>query len=348
MKEKKELINYSGSQCVLKILKKVRMHETISEEEFKNCFHTNMFFLNFYSEVFGISYSDIKDALCKANTKDDISGNKVLNKLHDGFYIAANQIDALNLKIDALKNIHISAIQKDVLLHLPEKTEIDFEIHVTIDAFNGGFQYKNGLAYSLLTDMVNSDSFIPTIKHEMHHCGVEFWSLKDALRQIILSKKLTISIAVHFLEDLLREGLAIYFFNRDDYDKSSITYTNLDEDYKRVLDTYYNNINKLFMNSNRLLKMCFDEKQDISSCKNLYYKLTVDENARHPIGHYIGLKMVETMFKVFTEQEIMLCIKELEHFLPMYNQAAAKTNQFIFDNQILSEISKLFNNRGID
>lgn len=61
-----------------------------------------------------------------------------------------------------------------------------------------------------------------------------------------------------------------------------------------------------------------------------------------PAEHYLGARMMQTMEQIHPRSLIMGCAQNLHEFLPLYNDAANKTGEFVFDTQLIQQFVHLW------
>ncbi|OJF77429.1 MAG: hypothetical protein BKP49_00075 [Treponema sp. CETP13] len=339
-------IESHGVKVLLDLLEDIKNGKTFSDDEITDCFSQNDFFINYYCSWASITREKLLLCIRSVNKTALFSENAVLQRLHNGFMYAANHADELRNKMQILDTIDFNKITKNVVSYLPLHTDLECTIHYTLDSFNGAFQYKNGIGFSLIMFKdLSKEYIIQTLSHELHHLGFKYWAEKDAIRKVLLNENSGRSIAVSYVQDLCMEGLACYYFTPVNQLSDDIK-NHLPEEYLNSYNTrlkeLQNNELQFFNDSEELLKQALDDSPDLKSCKDLLWQNTIDENGIEPAGHYIGYRMAQEICNVYEKSNLINCITDLSLFLLLYNRAVSKTPQKAFNQKIIERFSALW------
>lgn len=329
-------IDLDGAQVLLLLLNRVQKGDIPTDSELQSVLATNKFFADFYCQWEGVSPESLIETICRFNQSEWKPSVSVLSALDRGFQRAVEENDLLQIKLNFLKAVDTSAIVDYVLNHLPHDTPLQSTIHVTIDGFNGGFQYQGEMGLSLLSDVINSARFESGVVHELHHVGFMYWAEHDPIRQTVLNERSGRAVAVRHVQNLLSEGLAIFYCSPYQIrDETTGTFGTKLANYRREES-------HLFVQAESVLATSLNPHADFSSCLRAFEVMNIDPDGILPMAHYLGTRMVEVMSQFHPKERIVECIRSLSGFLPMYNQAAQKTNAFIYNPSIVDQFSQIW------
>lgn len=337
-------IDVHGAEDLLRFLNRVYQENNISDSEKRSVLATNKFFVDYYCQWDGVTQDNLGAAMCHFAEPEWNPSIRVLTALSQGFQQAVKEFEFVKSKLDYLKNVETTTLTDRVTPHLPEDTPLQSTVHITIDNFNGGFQYKGEMGLSVLMDITNPERFATFIAHELHHVGFSLWAERDLIRQTILREQSGRAVAVRHVQNLLSEGLAIFYcspFQIEENEISEISGAKGDK-YQAKLARYRREERTLFAQSENVLTMSLMSDADYHTCQQAYNGIAIDLDGIEPMGHYIGARMVEIMDRFHPHERIVKCIQSLPDFLLLYNQAAQKAGAFVYNPTTVEQFCQLF------
>ncbi|MFH1908857.1 MAG: DUF5700 domain-containing putative Zn-dependent protease [Chloroflexota bacterium] len=336
-------IDLDGAQVLLLLLNRVQKGDIPTDSELQSVLATNKFFVDFYCQWEGVNLESLIETICRFNQPEWKPSVSVLSALARGFQRAVEENDLLQTKLNFLKAVDTSPIVDHVLNHLPHDTPSQSTIHVTIDGFNGGFQYQGEMGLSLLGDITKPALFEAGVAHELHHVGFMYWVERDPIRQAVLKEQSGRAIAVRHVQNLLSEGLAIFYCSPYQIRADEAMGT-----FGTKLANYRREESHLFAQAESVLATSLNPHADFSMCLEAFEVMALDPDGILPMAHYLGARMVEVMSQFHPKERIIECVRSLSGFLPMYNQAAQKTNAFVYNPSIVEQFSQIWDFKGRD
>jgi hypothetical protein len=329
-------VELDGARALLALLVRVQKGSIPIETELQSVVAANKFFLDFYCQWKGVNLESLKALLYRFNQPEWKPSVPVLAALAKGFRQVAKEAHRLQTKLDSLKNVNPSAIADQVLAHLPGGTPLQSTIHITIDGFNGGFQDQGKMGLSLLSNVTDPARFASAVAHELHHVGFMYWAERDPIRQTVLKERSGHAIAMRHVQNLLAEGLAIFYCSSD------MPMDNETTKYGTKLAIYRREETSLFAQAEDLLRLSLASDADFEACSQAFEAIAIDPDGILPIAHYLGARMVEVMDRFHPHEWIIECVQSLQHFLPLYNQAAQNINAFSYDPIVVEQFCQIW------
>ncbi len=336
-------IESEGAQLLLALLERIGKGQHPADADVQPVLAANEFFVRFYCQWKDVTPERLVEAMRRFAEPEWNPSGQVLTALSRGFRHAAGHAGLLQGKLDTLRAVDASALVGRATAHLPAGTPLQSTIHLTVDDFNGGFQYQGEIGLSLLRDNTNPAQFEPLVAHELHHVGFGHWVARDPVRQAVLAEHSGRAIAMRHVQNLLLEGTAIHYcspFPQPDEAAGST-----DPGYARFLDKlarFRREERAWFERAERVLTLSLQADADYATCKEAAEAIAFDMEGIEPAGHYIGSRMVEIMSRFHAHERIIACIRNLADFLPLYNQAAQDAEAFIYDPAIVERFTQLW------
>jgi hypothetical protein len=330
-------IHIEGAQNLLTFLTRISSGNPPANAELQVVRDSNQFFIDFYSCWKGVTRERLIETMRRFHQPDYQPESPVLSALAKGFARAVVENKRMQANLDFLRGANPSIIVEGVLAHLPAHTPLQSAIHITIDGFNGGFQYQGQMGWSLLNDITSPAQFESGIAHELHHVGFAYWIERNLIRKSLLNEKSGKSVAARHVQNLLSEGLAMYYCS-----PNMMMEDRVPEAYARKLASYHRDERLLFTQSEKLLALTLKPDADYATCNQALQALSIDFDGILPIGHYLGARMIETMSQHHPQERIVECVQSLVRFLPLYNQAARKSGEFVYDSTIVEQVNQIF------
>jgi hypothetical protein len=330
-------IYIEGARNLLAFLTRTSSGNPPTEAELQVVLDSNHFFMDFYSRWKGVTSERLIETIRRFHQPDYQPESPVLSALAKGFQRAVAENERMQANLELLRAANPSVIVEGVLAYLPAHTPLQSVIHITIDGFNGGFQYQGQMGWSLLSDITSPEQFESGIAHELHHVGFAYWVERDPIRQSLLNEKSGCAVAVRHVQALLSEGLAMFYCSPNMMMEDKVP-----ESYARKLADYKHNESLLFARSEKLLALALKPNVDFETCHQAHETISIDFDGILPIGHYLGARMVEIMNQHHPQERIVECIQSLARFLPLYNQAARESGDFVYDPIIVEQVNQIF------
>lgn len=330
------IIHIEGAKTLLALLNRVAQGNPPAEAELQSALDSNHFFMDFYSRWKGVTRERLIETMRRFHQPGYQPESAVLSALAKGFQRAVAENERMQANLDFLARVNPSAIADRVLAYLPIHTPLQSVIHITIDGFNGGFQFQGQMGWSLLSDITCPAQFESGIAHELHHVGFAYWIERDLIRTSLLNEKSGRAVAVRHVQALLSEGLAMYYCSPD-----TMMEDKTPEAYARKLAVYKQDERLLFAQSEKLLALTLKPDVDFETCHQALETISIDFDGILPIGHYLGARMIETMSQHHPQERIVECVQSLARFLPLYHQAARKSGDFVYDPTIVEQVNQI-------
>ena len=330
-------IHIEGARKLLAFLTRTSSGNPPADAELRAMLDSNQFFMDFYSRWKGVTRERLIETMLRFHQPDYQPESPVLSALAKGFARAIVENERMQASLDFLRAANPSIIVEGVLAYLPAHTPLQSAIQITIDGFNGGFQYQGQMGWSLLSDITSPAQFEPGIAHELHHVGFAYWAERDPIRQSLLNEKSGKSVAVRHVQNLLSEGLAMYYCSPNMLMEDKVPKT-----YACKLASYKKDERLLFVRSEKLLTLALKPGANYATCNQALEAISIDFDGILPIGHYLGARMVEIMNQHHPQERIVECVQSLVRFLPLYNQAARKSGEFVYDPTIVEQVNQIF------
>jgi hypothetical protein len=330
-------INFKGAQVLLALLNSTSKGSLPAETEIQEVLTKNKFFMDFYSRWKGVTHENLVETMCRFNQPDFEPSSPVLSALAKGFKRAIEENERLQANMDLLRAANQSAIVGRVLTYTPRRTPLQSVIHITIDGFNGGFQYQGQMGWSLLNDITNPAQFEAGIAHELHHIGFAYWVERDPSRQALLNEKSGCAVAVRHVQNLLSEGLAMFYCSPDMMREDCFSGV-----YASKLASYRKGEHHLYAQAENILALSLKPDADFDTCQQALEAIAIDLDGLLPVAHYLGARMIETMNQYHPLERIVECVQSLPHFLPLYNQAAQEIGSFVYTPSVVEQFSRIF------
>lgn len=334
-------IDLDMAQVLLAVLNRVQNGNLPTETDLRPILTANRFFVDFYCQWEGVNSEKLVEAICRFNQPEWKPSVPVLAKLAEGFQQAVEESDLLQAKLSFLKTVDTSAVVSRVLTHLPHDTPLQSTIHITIDGFNSGFQHQGEMGLSLLGDTTNPERFETGIAHELHHVGFSYWAERDPIRQALLKEQSGRTIAVRHVQNLLSEGLAIFYCSPEMMRQDRATGA-----YAVKLEKYHQEEFRLFAQAEKVLALSLNRDTEFGTCRRAFEVMAIDLDGVLPIAHYLGARMIETMSRSHSQESIIECVRSLPDFLPLYNQAAQGIGAFIYNPSVVEQFGQIFKAGG--
>jgi hypothetical protein len=338
-------IETEGAQRLLDALRRIYRETPPPDAEFDAALAANRFFLGFYSRWEGVSLENLAETIRRCTQPDWQPQGYVLAGLREGFRQAAADSALLQTRLDFWKTVDASALAGRALPHLPPGTPLRSTVHLTIDAFNGGFAYNDEIGLSLLRDITNPGFYEPMLAHELHHVGFRYWVLRDPLRQALAGEESGRAMAVAHVQDLLSEGLAIHYCSPYPPmpEETTAAPDGPPERIRARFAKFRREEAALFTQSAEVLRLCLTPGADVRTCRQAVEAFAIDPEGVEPIGHYVGARMVAIMSQAHSHERIVGCVQSLADFLPLYNQAARQSGAYLYDPELVEQFCQMWN-----
>lgn len=285
----------------------------------------NAFYMDYYCRWNGVTSEKVINALNNFSRLEWQPDHPVLAGMVRGWRFALDHLDELHSNLATFKAIDANAVIAHTARFLPEGTPLDACVHFTVDGFNGGFQFQDGIGLSIL-HYNRKEALLQTIAHELHHLGFGYWAQHDPTRQAVLSEQSGRQVAVRHIQNLLLEGMANFYCSPMVIDRETMGPALI-----RKLEQFQRDDHALLTQAADVFAQAMTPDADYEACKRAGEALMIDWEGIQPAGHYIGQRMIEIMSEVHEQEAIVACVQSLPAFLPLYNQAACQVGAPLFD-----------------
>jgi len=271
-------------------------------------------------------------------SRDQEINNLWLQKIDFGLRKAMDNIQQMRSSLEAIKNYDWDSTVQKALDYLPDKTELEPVLVVTVDGFNGGMFRHETVYLSLVyfdTSLISEDSFA----HELHHMGADYWWEKDTRIQRFKDKgDKQKYYFVQLFTYLVGEGIANAFCSPEAITEVEGEET---EQHDKMVRKYQEEMEDIFDNLEKLLENIIEFSEEEVS--ELYSNFTMDkENRGIPSGHFLSGRMVQMMDRSssVSRDEILDLIKDPFKFLHIYNKAAGELDARKFSNELMEKVDE--------
>jgi hypothetical protein len=321
-------IECEGAIALLDLLEQAA-HGPVPKGTVQNCLLRNRYLVDFYCQWEGINGDSLTRALTHLTSTPE--AYPVVGKLQIGFRQAATRVDELRRRMATLRTVDFDGMEARLRKHLPADTPVDCTIHLTVDAFNGAFQFKDGIGLSLTLPCSDPVVLSDLICHELHHVGFGYGATRDSRRQAVLKEKTPRAVVVEHVENLIREGMAVYFFTSAQFTGLwSLTPQERMATYRAKIDSFRAHEKALFLQAEGVLLEAFQPSPDFEACRRAAKAPAVDLDGIQPPGHYLGWRMIQTIAIRDTVDRITANIVDISGFLEQYNVAADQAGSYVF------------------
>lgn len=339
-------IEWRGAQALLELLGRLGRGEPPADAEWQRALSANRFFVDYYCGWEGVTRENLLDTLRRCTEGAGLPDLPVLARLSQGFRQAALEGEALWQRLDRLRQIDASAILDRALPYLPSATPLQSTLHLTIDGNNGGFMSAGEIGLSLLREITDPEVFTPLVAHELHHAGFRYWAERDARRQALLAEPSGRAVAVRHVQNLLSEGLAIHYCSPLPALPDAAAPGDELPPWLAKMARYRREERALFAEADELVRRCLAPGADVVACRRACDGMVMDPEGIQPKGHYVGARMVETMARVHPQAAVIACVRALDDFLPLYNEAARQAGGYVFDAATAAQFRRLWDEDG--
>lgn len=337
-------VDMEGARDLCALLKHVRRGETVNDAQLRDVLASNAFFVDFYSQWDGLDRQTIADALVEFDEPGRNTGS-LADRLAEGFRQAVDEMDVIESRMVWLAEIDPTEVSDRVLAFVPRGTPLDSTIHITVDAINGAFAYRDEMGVSLLRGATDRSTFEEAVAHELHHVCFRFWAERDGTRQKLKQERSGRAVAVLHVENLLSEGMANYYCSpRYVFEIGPDRFPG--DAYAARLARLRREEAQLFSKAEAILATSLRPGADYGSCLEAYNSLALDmEDFQLPAAHYLGARMVQVMDGEHPRERVVECLKDLSRFLPLYNKAAEQAGGYRFGAGLVLQFGQLFEAR---
>ncbi len=279
----------------------------------------------------------LKDLPVDALENIDQEGRNIedlwMDKITYGLMKAVKEPEEMRSSVEKIKNFGWESTTQKALKYLPEDTELEPVMIVTIDGFNGGM-FRHDTVYLSLVYFDPLNISEDTFAHELHHMGTDYWWKKDPRIQRPESKE---DKQEYYLTQLFTylvgEGMANAFCSPE-----AITRLEGAERHNKMVQEYQEKIDGIFDKLEELLERIVDRPENVPE---LFSGFTMDkENKGIPPGHFLSGKMIQMMDRSYSvsREEIISLVEDPFDFLRKYNKAAEGSNARKFSKEIVKKV----------
>lgn len=288
--------------------------------------------------------------LAVVNSENYETENFILGKMFSALKKIYSNLELLYKKLDNIKQFNFKGFEEKLISALPSGTELNINIFFCLDGFNAGsIVDENAMCIDVLFWPSKKElerNIEGIILHEFHHIGFLYWRNKDEQRKNILMNKDKNSLAVGLVEQILSEGAAVYFFNKEQDLYELILDAYGEELAKGLKEGYlesWNNIEEKLDGLNSLLLQLLDSTTgDYDSLKTITDKYFYASENGEALNKVIGKYMCSVIEGTLGRQALIDSFINLKNFLIYYNEACEKVGKQGLDIQVLNEWKRLW------
>lgn len=329
-------LEYRGATALLDLLTQVKQGHYPSSEEISAVLDQNAFYVEYYSQWNGINRAKIVEVFENFSRPEWQPDHPVQAGMARGWRIALEYLELLRTNLEKFSAIDTSTVIERTSPYLPQGTPLDASAYLTVDGFNSGFQYQDGMGLSILMlDQV--ESVLRTISHELHHRGFSYWASRDPIRQAVLVEHSGREVAVRHIQNLLMEGMANYYCSPMHIDRETMGPALISR-----LEQLQRDRTALLTQAAEIFAQSMAPDADYEACQQACEALMIDYGGILPAGHMIGQWMIERMSQVHPQEAVIACVKSLADFLPLYNQAARQVGDPLFETSAVEQFSQVW------
>ncbi|MFP3872383.1 MAG: DUF5700 domain-containing putative Zn-dependent protease [Candidatus Natronoplasma sp.] len=328
-----------GTELLLDVLEKVGEDHKIEEEDIGRVMeHEDIaIWLDAYRGIDDVS-KKFERALLSVDEGPRSDLGFWEKKIDYGLRKAYDNIEQMRESMLEIKKIDWRSVVEKALEYLPENTELEPDLIVTVDGFNGGMFLGDTVFLSVVyfdKTRFREDAFA----HEFHHIGAEYWLEKNEFIKEYEQKGGS-SYLTRLFKYLVGEGLANAFCS-----PGAITRSGGDDEYDQMIKNYEEERDELFARLEGLTEKIVEMSDE--GISEAYEGFTMDkEGAGLPQGHFLSGRMVMAMkeSRGVEDEEIIDLVKHPFDFFKLYNRAAEERNERRFSPELVDEIDELVKN----
>jgi len=303
------------------------------ETAFKNeAFQT---WINAYAEFIPEFQGKLKKILMNLSLPTE---DEHLSIFQRGLLSAAN-MDKLEMFESRLKRalaLPFDEYMKLALKYLPEGTEIDVSVYITLDPFNTGMTGPGKVFFSIF--MVEPTPEICSgLAHEFHHLGAKYWLEKNMKLEALKNSHEYGRILASLFTYLVTEGLANWYTSPMAI--SVVEGLEGAEAHNKAVRKLEKDKPKLLRHLQKLLRWICEKHQPIEEVKDAFNKLSLDMSGTGlPPGHFLSGHMVRIMDENpnIEKRRIVNLVKNPFDFFDLYNIAAEEKEKL--DSSLLKQL----------
>ena len=329
-------IESHGASSLLELLALYHQDRHPTQADISAALDQNEFYMDYYCQWNGVTPEKVSDALDNFSHPEWQPDHPVLAGMVRGWRYALEHLDELKGNLAIAQSIDANAMIEHTARFLPDGTPLDTSVHFTIDGFNGGFQFQDGIALSIL-HFNSKDVILRTIAHELHHLGFGYWAQRNSIRQAVLAEQSGRQVALRHIQNLLLEGMANFYCSPMVIDRETMGPRLVGK-----LEQFQCDDLALLTQATDVFAQAMAPDADYEACTRACEGLMIDWEGIQPAGHYIGQRMIEIMSQVHGQEAIVACVQSLPDFLLLYNQAACHAGPPVFDAPSVERFSQIW------
>jgi len=253
--------------------------------------------------------------------------------------LSATSMDKLTMFESRLKRALALPFEEYVnlaLKYLPEGTEINVDIYITLDPFNTGMM-RPGKVFLSIFMMELTPELCKNLAHEFHHAGAICWLEKNPQLKALKNSHEHGQIFASVFSYFVTEGLANWYTSPMAI--SVVEGLEGAEAHNKVVIKLEEDKPRLLRHLQQLLRWICEKHQPIEEIKNAFNKLSLDTSgAGLPPGHFLSGYMVKVMDKSsnMPKKRIINLVKQPFDFFDLYNIADKEDEKL--ENSLLKQL----------
>lgn len=219
---------------------------------------------------------------------------------------------------------------------LPEGTEINVDIYITLDPFNTGMMRPSKVFLSIFM-MELTPELCKNLAHEFHHAGAIYWLEKNPQLKALKSSHEHGRNLASVFGYFVTEGLANWYTSPMAI--SVVEGLEGAEAHNEVVRKMEEDKLRLLRHLQQLLRWICEKHQPVKEIKNAFHELSLDTSgAGLPSGHFLSGYMVKIMDKSpnIPKERIINLVKQPFDFFDLYNIAAKEDEKL--ENSLLKQL----------
>ena len=253
--------------------------------------------------------------------------------------LSATSMDKLTMFESRLKRALALPFEEYVnlaLKYLPEGTEINIDIYITLDPFNTGMM-RPGKVFLSIFMIEPTPELCRNLAHEFHHAGANYWLEKNVQLKALKSSHEHGQILASVFSYFVTEGLANWYTSPMAI--SVVEGLEGAEVHNEVVRKLEEDKPWLLRHLQQLLRWICEKHRPVEEIRKAFNDLSLDTSgAGLPPGHFLSGYMVKVMDKSsnIPKRRIINLVKQPFDFFDLYNIAAKEDEKL--ENSLLKQL----------
>ena len=259
----------------------------------------------------------------------------------------------LSARLAQARSLRIAEAASQALALLPTGTPLQATVYVLLSGDRQGLANRRAeVTLDLLSIPATSAELltIPSVAHELHHIGLDWWQKRDARLTRVQVSGGPRAVAARALRMLLGEGTANAFFTPTDegwlqaiapaladmYDAEFI------EGWLRRLRTDKARLPELLQELDTALAVLASGQETPEAMSYVGRMAIPSEALARPVAHFLGEAMVTAVRRRAGDDAVVAAIADLQRFVPAYQDAAEAAGLPRLRDETVASINRLW------